>query len=75
MWLMEQEVEDAIELEKLKVQTLALSSHPATQSDFLKKVFELGDETEEEFSEQNIEWKMPQTEEELAELQRYLENI
>jgi len=71
---MESEVEDAIELEKVKMQSAALASHPGTQGDFLKKLFE-SDTEPDEFDETNIEWTMPQSEEELAELQKYLENI
>lgn len=75
MWLMAKEIDEAAELEKLKVQTAALSNHPSTQSDFLKRIFDMDKEEPEEFDEQNIEWNTPQTEEELEELNRLLDGI
>ncbi len=70
---MGQELEDSLELEKMKMQSAALVSHPSTQSDFLKKLFEVNEN--EEFYEAHVEWKTPQTEEELQELNRYLDSI
>ncbi len=73
---MDKEIEDEIELEKMKMQSAALASHPATQGDFLKKLFEFDEEeNEQEFDERNVEWLTPQTEEELEELNRYLDSI
>ncbi len=72
---MDKEIEDAIELEKIKARTTALANHPSTQSDFLKTLFELESDEPEEFDEQNIEWSTPQSEEELEELNRILNSI
>jgi hypothetical protein len=72
---MGQELDDKIELEKMKMQGAALGTHPSTQTDFLKKLFELEKDEDEEFSEEGVEWKTPQTEEELQELNRYLDSI
>ncbi len=73
---MNNEIDDEVELEKLKIQAAALVSHPSTQSDFLKTLFkEENPESEEEFDETNVEWSTPQSEEELQELNRLLNEI
>lgn len=72
-------MEEEVELEKIKLQNLALAMHPSTQTDYLKSLFDVEDESElpEEFEEEQIgiEWRTPETEEELAELESLLEGI
>lgn len=76
MWLMSHELEDELELEKIKAQTTALATNPATQNNFLKQLFETDEEDEEEeFDERYVKWETPQTEEELEELNRFLDGM
>ena len=74
-----EETEEIVELEKIKLQNMALAIHPATQTDYLKSLFpdETDDAIPEEFENENIdiEWRTPSSEEELEELSKILEGV
>jgi hypothetical protein len=48
-WLMNKEVEGAVEVEKIKLLNNALAAHPATQTKYLQKLLEEAQEDDEEY--------------------------
>jgi len=73
---MDKEIEESTELEIAKIQSAALANHPGTQTDFLQTLFaEEDEESDEPMDEAHIVWTTPQAEEELEELNRYLDSI
>lgn len=59
MWLMKQETEEEVELEKFRALNHALGSNPATSSEFIKHLMEEA-ETEEVIYETDDEWIQPE---------------
>jgi len=60
-WLMNEEINELVELERMRIRNMGLAVNPATSSEFLQSLFD-----EDTAEEEN--WIMPQTAEELDQL-------
>lgn len=56
-WIMNQEIRDQVELERVRIESFALAANPVTSSEFLKALFEQHEQEDEE-------WATPQSKEE-----------
>jgi hypothetical protein len=66
-------MEDIVLMEKMRMQATALAGNPATADNFIRTLFEEEiEKTPEEEVQEFVEWKQPQTLEELEELERML---
>ena len=63
-WLMNEQISEQVEIEKIHAQITALSGNPHTNPQLVKQLFI--DEQQEE--EENVEWLTPQSEEELQQI-------
>jgi hypothetical protein len=60
-WLMELDIKERDDIERLRIETTALASNPATSGEFLKYLFEQREQEEQE----EIEWVTPHTPQEM----------
>jgi DNA transposition AAA+ family ATPase len=71
-WLMNQEVDDQVELERLRIEYTALASHPGTQTKFLEALMKQRQLQETEVVYTESEWTTPQS---MDEIERYLSTV